>query len=429
MRTVKNNFNMIFWLFFSSIFLDYINLNIVYYAIYYIILVAFFSNIIRILLKKKTDVLYDKMILIFYLSFLIYSLTISLLEYKSIGNTPIFKMSSIYLLAVILLTKLKTLKQQDYILNFYKQFVFFMNILTVANIYEIYSKKSIFAGLISSAASNAGSWQLYAFGSDQFRTFSVFEHPIVYGLFLVILFWCNSFIIKTSFLKYILQINVIINLYFTQSRSAWGAFITTLILYIIKLIAVKLKERRISIKFTYKKISISLFILSIFTFIIGFFYNATIIDIYNKIYNRLLIATSNSYGDMARLQRLGTDEAVGNFMTTHGIVNFLFGNGFRAADQFMHNTIIAIPNFNTTDNQYLSFFYDFGLIGLMLYILLIVLSIIKFFKIDMLNINNISILIFISISIDMFFFESFGWTDVFLFLIIIMTYMCVKREE
>jgi O-antigen ligase len=114
-------------------------------------------------------------------------------------------------------------------------------------------------------------------------------------------------------------------------------------------------------------------------------------------------------------------------MFNNGISNLLFGNGCGSVKEFMMNHFVYITGFATTDNQYVSFFYEFGLIGVSLYIFIVVSSIVKFFKNnDILDISNLSILCFLSISVSMFFYESYGWIDVFIFLIITMSFSCIK---
>ncbi|WP_150131727.1 O-antigen polymerase [Clostridium sp. JN-1] len=325
----------------------------------------------------------------------------------------------IYSLFIFILLKLKTVGK-SYVLNFYKYFILMLNIFVIINFYEIVSKKSIFYSFIISGAKH---WQTCAFGTNNFRTFSIFIHPIVYGSFLVVLFWCNRYIINNK-IKYILQINVIINLYYTKSRSAWIAIGITLFIYYLKAFFIKIKNN--NIKFTYKKV-ITLILTCIVLIFILLIFSKDINNILNQIAERFITATKDSYNDASRLQRLGTIKIVNNYMFNNGISNLLFGNGCGSVKEFMMNHFVYITGFATTDNQYVSFFYEFGLIGVSLYIFIVVSSIVKFFKNnDILDISNLSILCFLSISVSMFFYESYGWIDVFIFLIITMSFSCIK---
>ncbi|WP_338433467.1 O-antigen ligase family protein [Clostridium tyrobutyricum] len=275
-------------------------------------------------------------------------------------------------------------------------------------------------------ASDAKNWQTYAFGTNVFRTFSIFEHPIVYAVFLLILFWCNKFLVKNNFIRHLLQLNILLNLFFTKSRSVWIALIITVFIYYFKVIILKLKNY--NYKITYKKIFITTFGLAVII-IAGYIFQNQISNIFNLIFERIVVITDDSYGDVSRLQRLGTIKAINYYMTNNGITNFLFGNGIGSVNQFMINNPISISGFTTTDNQYLSIFYNFGFMGLAVYVLIIILSIIKFLKGNIKDINSLSILCFLSVSISMFFFESFGWTDIFIFLTLSMLFISVKKDK
>ncbi|WP_415522930.1 O-antigen ligase family protein [Clostridium sp.] len=217
-----------------------------------------------------------------------------------------------------------------------------------------------------------------------------------------------------------------INLFFTGSRSSWIALVITLIIYYFKIIISKIINS--DFKITYKKIYVSIFIF-LLSVIILFIFSNYILSVINIILQRIITATNNSYGDVSRLQRLGTIRIIYNYMLNNGIVNFLFGNGFKSVNIFMLNNPVVISGFSTTDNQYLSFFYDFGFLGLLLYIIIIIYSVIIFFKNNILNINNLSILCFLTISVNMFFFNSYTRYNVLIFLIVTMFFIGIKNNK
>lgn len=414
--------NIMFWLFFSSIFLDYVLINKVYYIFYFLALLILFYDIWKLDGTKHHKIIYDKKLLILSIYFFTYIVIITILNFKLIGYTPAIRLFTRSFIAVYIFLKLNTYGEK-YIINFYKYFIIIVNAFALLNIIEILSKKSLFYNFLMS---NAKNWQISVFYTENFRTFSIFAHPIVYALFLLILFWCNKFLIKNNFIRYLLQLNIILNIFFTKSRSTWIAFLITLILYYSKNIIINIKNN--NFKFTYKKICIMLGILIIIILCIIIFQN-NIVYILNEVFQRFVTVTDDSYGDVSRLQRTGTIELINNYMTSNGIINFLFGNGYSSVNKFMIDHTIVISGFSTTDNQYLSFFYDFGIIGLLLYIFIIILAVISFFKNSKMDINNLSILCFLSISICMFFFENFGWTNVFIFLVISIFFMSVKNNK
>lgn len=413
--------NLLFWIFFSSILLDYIHVNKIYYIFYLIAFGILFYDIWKQHLIKPR-ISYDNKFLSLSVLFYVYIILISILNLSSIDLKDVLKTASIAVLFVIILVKLSVCGK-EYISNFYKHFVYLINAFALVNIYEILTKKSVFYIFLSSAAKY---WQVYAFGTDVFRTFSIFEHPIVYAVFLLVLFWCNNFIIKNKVIKYLLQINILVNLFFTKSRSVWIALCITVFVYCLKAIISKLQNH--NLKITYKKVFKLSFTLAVLIILICIFSKQVSI-IFNIMSQRLITVTNDSYGDISRLQRLGTIKTINYYMLNNGIVNFLFGNGIGAVNKFMINNPVVIAGFTTTDNQYLAFFYNFGVTGIFIYILIIFLAIVKFFNTDIKNIDNLSILCFLSISVSMFFFESFGWTDVFIFLTISIAFMSLKKDK
>ncbi len=418
--TFKKN-NLLFWIFFSSIFLDYIYVNKIYYVFYFFAFIILFRDIWK-QFANKGQVLYDKKLLILIIYFYFCIFFISILNFNTVSHKDILKFLSICLIALYMFLKLN-IYGNIYITKFYKLFVYIINIFAIINITEILTKKSLFYVFIASDAKN---WQTYAFGTNVFRTFSIFEHPIVYAVFLLILFWCNKFLVKNNFIRHLLQLNILLNLFFTKSRSVWIALIITVFIYYFKVIILKLKNY--NYKITYKKIFITTFGLAVII-IAGYIFQNQISNIFNLIFERIVVITDDSYGDVSRLQRLGTIKAINYYMTNNGITNFLFGNGIGSVNQFMINNPISISGFTTTDNQYLSIFYNFGFMGLAVYVLIIILSIIKFLKGNIKDINSLSILCFLSVSISMFFFESFGWTDIFIFLTLSMLFISVKKDK
>lgn len=426
----NNKGNSIFWLFFLSIFLSYWYVSNLYYVLYFFVFMGMLFNILKLFNHKHSDNIYDRKLLKLIVCFIIYTLFISVLNYKNVSLINITKIVSIYTFVIFILFNINV-ENKSYMITFYKYFTIIFNIFNIIDLYEAFTKTNLFFNFILPKMATS-------YGIVGFRAYSIFLHPIVYGMMLVILFWCNKFILKNRFNKLVLQIIVIVNLFFTQARSAWIAFAVTIILYCSKVIITKIRTRiktktktKIKIhnsKIASIKICITIFALLVITICIIIF-SKNIVDIWGLIYKKFITATSDSYGDVSRLQRLGTITDIEQYMFNNGSINFLFGNGFGTMTDFMKNIYVVIMNFPTSDNQYLSIFYEFGFVGLFLYITIIVSVIIKFFKNDISDINNLPILSFLIISVSMFFFESFRWTDVFILLIISMIFMCFSSKD
>lgn len=418
----KTRFNYMFLLFFSSILLLFNKTSKIYIVFCLIGLVGLFYNIIKQLKTNRMNI-NRNIILYLLIAFITYTMTINIINFDKIGYLKIFKMCAIYIPIIFLIFKLNNYELK-YIEDFYKKFMFVFNGLAIINITEIIQKKSLFYSYITS---NAENWQqVTRFGTDSYRTCSIFTHPIIYGLFLIILFWCNKLIIKSKY-RYLLQLNIVINLYFTQSRSAWLSFAITLFLYYLKLFIINNVNNKPQL--TYKKLTIYIFSL-VGLILLLFIFNDITVKIFNEIFQRFITVTNDNYGDISRLQRLGAIELVTNHMLNNGITNFLFGNGYSSVAEFMRNNTVVISNFSTTDNQYFTMFYEFGFIGVLLYCSILIKLIINFFKDKkIVSINNLNSLCFIAISVAMFFFESFQWTDVFLFSLIIIVFFCFEDDN
>lgn len=300
-----------------------------------------------------------------------------------------------------------------------------MNIVTAIGCVEILTKNNFFYGFLRTNAQNAARG-IYLSRQYDYRVFTIFAHPIIYGIFLVSLFWCNKFLIKNKFIKTILQIILLINLFFTQSRSAWLAFAITIILYYVKIIINK--KSILYFKITYKQIFIFSFI-TVLIIICSYFLQNQISHIFNQIYGKFITATDDSYNDPSRIQRFGMTKEVVDYMLNNGIVNFLFGNGFGSISNFLANIQIMILGYSTSDNQYISFFYEFGFIGLLLYCIIIGYIITILYKTKITNINIIPTMCFLTISISMMFIEVNIWSDLYIFLIINLFFICVKNSN
>jgi hypothetical protein len=329
-----------------------------------------------------------------------------------------------YSFAIIVLSLIKREGKKG-IEDFYISLKYLGDILNIVNIYEIISKRSIFYSLINN---DSKYWQIAYFNTDLFRTFSVFIHPIVYSVFLVCLFWINIYLKKQNkFYRYISIILILINLYFTKSRSSWIAFFITIFIYKSIDILTKIRSKKFCIKNSkILKYFVGIVLIIIFSLI----FKNYIIMIFDSIYSRFIIATSDSYQDGSRIQRLGTINLISSYMFKSGIINLMFGSGFGTVQNFMVNHTVLISGFTTTDNQYLSFFYEFGLFGLLTYLIVVLLAIVKLVFIDnKRSLDSLNVYIFLSISISMFFFESYGWTDIFIILLFSMVMLCIKIDK
>lgn len=415
--------NVIFAIFFSTLFLSYMYLRFIGYIFY---LIACVILIYDLFLNKhtKSKAIFNTSIFYLFLFFCIYSILISIINTLN-GNSDIgsiIKLVSSYVIFLFLYYKLK-IYGTKYILTFYRLFMITTNFFACLNIYEIITKTSMFSKFLTTDLKD---FQAVFYGTQYFRTTSIFMHPILYGLFLTVLFWCNKYLIKSKW-KYLLQLNVIINLYYTKSRSAWLAFAIILVVYYLKFILTQSQHKKI--RLTNKRMFIISFA-CIFIFISSIYFKNNIVNVIDSITNRFISVLDDSYGDGSRLQRLGAINVIYQGMKKECPLTFLCGNGINSSRAFMQHNTILISGFTSADNQYATFFYEFGLIGLLTFIAINVVAFIKFIKSKKIDdISNLSILCLLSIAIDIFFFDGFRWTSVAIFLVAIITFVCANKLE
>ncbi|MEJ9263616.1 hypothetical protein P4517_34150, partial [Bacillus thuringiensis] len=182
-----------------------------------------------------------------------------------------------------------------------------LNVLSVLNLIQVVLHRPLLSGFFTEQMDK---YQYWAYGTGDFRPVSVFGHPIVSALFFSILVICNLYILKGN-LKYPLQIVALVNVYASQSRSAWIALAIIVCLYFIKNYRIKKIKR--NVRFTYSqllKIYVSLVIV-----ICGFGLVALSSDsIISSIIERFGDSLSGNSKDISNLQRTGTLSLINTYM-------------------------------------------------------------------------------------------------------------------
>lgn len=308
------------------------------------------------------------------------------------------------------------------IYQFGKHFVLLMSIFSLFNLYQVVFHRPI---LLNFLADKYYFFQLGAVGTAEFRTISVFGHPIIAGLFFVFAFAANLFFMKPSVIRTILQILLLINVYSTNSRSAWLCLAVMLLFILIQ----KTKTRKTQLKLKRKHL-LSLYL----SFCVGLV--ALFALIFNM--NKILSIISERFGDslttnstdISNIQRTGTVDLIFRNFRESDFVHQIFGNGLATAPQFMQDHTVAISGFRTTDNQLLTWLYEFGLFG----ILLISLTLISIFSSYLYNrksaLTNFSILVMIVLIFEMVFFEVIsGYTNLTIIAAIAMITLSFKKKN
>lgn len=420
MKTKNKRLSIILIFFVFCILSSYIYLNKIYDYCYIFLI---FLSIIYFLNNIKLDKCSNKEFIIYISLILCENIVSSLLNVKSINNfKEIIKYFYYFGLIIIFIFCSMNTKYKH---NFLYYFAILMIPINIYGIFEFFVGKSYIYQYINSDAKN---WQVTAFFSENYRPFSVFINPIVYGNVLVCLFWIYKYLYKNYKFNILFMLLTLLNLYSTKSRSSWIAFIVTYFIYIVSKVYNFWKKKNennfTKVKLVSKETVMKKIFLIIVVFLIVTYFHNNIILGFTKIYNRFSIVFNDQSNDISKLQRLGTINLVNEYMTDNGTLKFLFGNGFGASTNFMKNNIVVIPGFTTTDNQYVSYFFDFGLIGLLLYLSLIIKAVFNYFNNIYDDYYRVYILIFLSICVNMFFYEIHGWKVInFLFMLCLSVFI------
>lgn len=257
--------------------------------------------------------------------------------------------------------------------------------------------------------------------SESYRIYTIFAHPIVFGTFLIPLFWIKKeYPFKSIILDKIFLVMIILNICFTQSRSCWIALGITLILNIFLS----------SSKFEFKKICLNKYIYMIVStclllFIIIFF-RKPIFKLILSIVNRFSVVLANDSMDGSRVQRLGSIKVVFLYISKH-LVSGIFGSGLGFSTGFMKK-YSPTKGFLSIDNQYMHSLLEVGMIGVYFFvniILYLVKNLKLFYKEKKTKIGALSS---ISILICIFFFVGFSWYPILCMFTIFISFLNVEDK-
>ncbi|OJG69930.1 hypothetical protein RV11_GL001833 [Enterococcus phoeniculicola] len=395
----------------STILIRYtITSSIVYFYMFFLIL-----SILTTIILKKIETKKKNIYLIILASFIAcYTIVISTSEIDYVLKRYMI----FYLVLIYCLIKFV---QLDYFFaeKTYYSLSIMLNIFSVANLYQTIFKVPLLKDYMDLIETGF----YYHFGESSFRTMSVFNHPIISGLFFIFLFFINFYTIKKKSIMIILQSLAILNIYTSQSRSSWLAFIFVCVLYITINKKDILKNLfKLNVPLSLHIIRFSLLLLFIaFIFLFGESVVASVIKRFGD--SLSLNSTSGS-----NLQRLSTMNLILNHMFSQNLIRIFLGFGGGTVSLFMLNNPILIDNFSTPDNHYLTLFYEFGIIGLLFYISLILYIIYKFYsKKNRHWTVNLSFLCFMTINFEFIFFEA--WPVVLVMLAFLIAHLLFNFKE
>lgn len=224
---------------------------------------------------------------------------------------------------------------RDYIKKGMQHILFFLCINGVLGIFEYVTKINIFTSM-----------ELF---SDEFRNtgriVGMYIHPLIYGVMLFLGLVIAIILCKTSFLKTIMIMLLIVNLLLAQSRSSWFAAIALVFILIIRGVQ----------HGTIKKKWIGQGLLILIAFVI-FINIPQVKEVFVSRFSNFSFYLSGDY------QRTGTIFYFLDNFLNQGIFGILFGNGNKSTISVMRQLTIMYSDFSTTDNLYISDLYNFGII-------------------------------------------------------------------
>lgn len=253
------------------------------------------------------------------------------------------------------------------------------------------------------------------YGTALYRIASIFMHPIVCGQVLLIGFWFVAFFYD-KWKRVSCLIIIALGIYYTKSRSIWGGFIFSIaILVLVKMIEFFLKHRIQKRKLLYIP----------FTMIFVYFlYKMGMFDtIINSIYERIL-AASGSTSELARQSM--SMYAINYMIHDTSMLQRLFGYGMDSSKSWIYKSGAFVKAYDAIDNSYLTVMYEFGLVGLLTIVILIVRKIIECFckNKSTTKLNSASIMAIVACAIPFYFYDFYGWLPIYF----LFTYCVVSSK-
>lgn len=197
-----------------------------------------------------------------------------------------------------------------------------------------------------------------------YRLRSFFGHAIVFGQMIVIALVIN-YKLETSQMKRLLfSVILIVALLLTKSRSAWIIAVGLTSVYLI----FQLKDPEYS---KWNRIAILTPILLLLVYML---YRFGLFSVVESRFNEL--GTDVSYS-----QRSGAIEFIFHRFLSKPFF-WLTGNGYGSSRLSMLETTVEISGFSTVDNGFLAMLYEYGLLGLCSFVILLISAGISSFRSD-----------------------------------------------
>ena len=230
------------------------------------------------------------------------------------------------------------------------------------------------------------------------RHFSVYANPLIYGSFILIAFYLIYYMVECMYFKLPLLFLCMYSCVITYSRSSWVSLTITLLF--------TLMFRHTKELTTYKLINRIVFAV-LFSVFLFFFFDDVIVLI-EEIKMILTGKLNNLMQSSSAILRL---EAISYVMKATTLLSFLIGNGAGASHYLISSSNLSIAKIHTTDNQYLTLYFDYGLVGVFWIYIMFKLVFRNFFSVEenmKARERKMISTIILSQLITAFFFETIG---------------------
>lgn len=270
-------------------------------------------------------------------------------------------------------------------------------------ILEFFLKKNLFLDLLGFSGK---------YDSSMGRVSGLTTHPIPAAFFaLVVLLLSLLFYRVRGQKKYILYgFIALCAIILTQSRSAYLFLVIAALIYMLMQVFFIKKE-------TSKKRVVGFISLIIFGCVLVIYSSLTKGFLYEFTFGRFLqlgdVATAGSL-----LQRVGSMDFILNYLGSSIFrLSTWCGHGFGGLYYYLisHDIWFVKPDYYLVDNQYISFIYDIGIIGIVVLLFLTARQVVEYLDIYFktrnanVEISIIPLLMFLSILFVIFFFEFYGF--------------------
>lgn len=206
------------------------------------------------------------------------------------------------------------------------------------------------------------------YGTALYRIASIFMHPIACGQVFLIGFWLAAFFYE-KWKRVSCLIIIALGIYYTKSRSIWGGLVFSIaILMLVKMIEFLAKHRIQKRKLIYIPFTVVC---------IYFLYKMGVFDtIINSIYERIMAAS----GSTSELARQSMSIYTLNYMIHNAsVLQKMFGYGMDSSKSWIYKSGAFVKAYDAIDNSYLTIMYEFGLVGLLTFVILIIRKVIECF--------------------------------------------------